>query len=298
MSFRYDKVTVSLSNYRQIFKGYREDTLDEIRSAILDDTPIGGYIDLLKNDPLTLNQVRLCIREMVPKRYVNYRYGSKVLSEIRVLNELGLDLSSLNSLLPARGYLKLDEEVLYQILKLYEKGVDLGGINFLKLDKPKAMVVLDALDLGYPIRVCIEGRESVVPLDTLKLYIKAMNMGIDVHLLLVDSWSASQLVQILSSSKRVDLVALLSHINPFFSAEAIQQVIEGLAHGVDVTPYTALDEDGYPLFNYYQMRVLREALESKIDISRVLNPKLSDIDMKTKLSMREVRRVGRNKRNI
>ncbi len=298
MSFRYSKIVVSLSNYRQVFNGYREDTLDEIRSAVLDDTPIGGYIDTLKNDPLTLNQVRLCIREMVPKRYINYRYGSKVLSEIRVLNDLGLDLSPLNTLLPVMGYLKLDEEVLYKILKLYEKGIDLSGINFLKLDKPKAMVVLDALDLGYPVRVCIEGRESSVSLDTLKLYIKAMNMGIDVHMLLVDDWSSVQLVQILSSSKRVDLVDLLSHINPFFTAEAIQQVIEGLAHKVDVTPYTAVDEDGYPLFNYYQMRVLREALESNIDISRVLNPKMSDIDMKIKLSMREVRRVGRNKKNI
>ena len=46
------------------------------------------------------------------------------------------------------------------------------------------------------------------------------------------------------------------------------------------------------------MRVLREALESNIDISRVLNPKMSDIDMKIKLSMREIRRVGRNKKNI
>lgn len=298
MSFRYDKIVVSLSNYRQIFKGYREDTLDEIRSAVLDDTPIGAYIDILKNDPLTLNQVRLCIREMVPKRYINYRYGSKVLSEIRALNDLGLDLTPLSTLLPAKGYLKLDEDVLYQILKLYEKGIDLKGINFLKLDKPKAMVVLDALDLGYPIRVCIEGRESSIPLDTLKLYIKAMNMGIDVHMLLVDDWSPSQLVQILSASKRVDLVDLLSHINPFFTAEAIQQVIEGLAHKVDVSSYTALDEDGYPLFNHYQMRVLREALESNVDISRVLNPKMSDIDMKVKLSMREIRRVGRNKKNI
>lgn len=294
MSFRYNGRVITLTNYRQVFEGYREDVLDEIRNAVLDDTPIGGYIDLLKNNPLTLNQVRLCIREMVPKRYININYGSKVLSEIRVLNDLGLNLSKLDKYLPARTILKLDEDVLYEMLKLYEngKGTDLEGINFLKLNKPKALVVLDAIKLGYPVRICIEGRETTLPLDTLKLYIKAMNMGVDIHMFLTSDWSASQLVQILSASKRVDIVELLNYINPYFTAEAIQQVIEGMAHGVDVSPYTALDEDSYPLFNHYQMRVLREALESKVDISGVLNPEMSDIDMKVKLSTRSIRRVG------
>lgn len=299
MSFKYNNIAITLSNYRQIFQGYREDVLDEVRSAVLDDTPIGGYIDLLKNNPLTLNQVRLCIRELVPKRYINIHYGCKVLSEVRVINDLGLDLSKLDRYLPARTTLKLDQDVLYEMLKLYEegKGTDLEGINFLKLNKPKALVVLDAIKLGYPVRICIEGRETTLPLDTLKLYIKAMNMGVDIHMLLTENWSASQLVQILSASKRVDLIELLNHINPFFTAEAIQQVIEGMAHGVDISPYTALDEGGYPLFNHYQMRVLREALESKVDISGVLNPEMSDIDMKLKLSTRSIRRVGNSGRN-
>ena len=46
MSFKYQMELVTMDNYREIFSGSTVDILDEIRSAVLDDTPIANFINL------------------------------------------------------------------------------------------------------------------------------------------------------------------------------------------------------------------------------------------------------------
>ena len=59
MSFRYKSQTVTLENYRTVFKVCSPDILDEIRSAVLDDTSISSFIKPCGNDSYKLGQLRI-----------------------------------------------------------------------------------------------------------------------------------------------------------------------------------------------------------------------------------------------
>ena len=64
MSFRFGPKIITLDNYKEVFKVCSPDILDEIRLAILDDVPIGQYIQLCGQDYYKLNQIRKAIREI------------------------------------------------------------------------------------------------------------------------------------------------------------------------------------------------------------------------------------------
>lgn len=117
----YQGREITLDNYRTVFKGYSLDTLDEIRSALLDSTPIFPY---LRRSPEDLHQIRLAMLEAVPGDF--FTLSAPVLKEVRAL------LSSGQSCEVTRQWVSkgLSDDVLLQVIKWEQKGYYLSNIDF------------------------------------------------------------------------------------------------------------------------------------------------------------------------
>lgn len=77
---RYAKVDLTFDNYRDILsdQGFSLDVMDEVRSAILDNTSIGRFLDACRDDPFRLQQVRLALKEASPEWVYTLTSGSSI----------------------------------------------------------------------------------------------------------------------------------------------------------------------------------------------------------------------------
>ena len=113
MGFRYKNTLVTLENYKTIYKDCSVDILDEIRSAILDDTPIASYINECGTDSYKLGQIRMGIREMLPLGLLNPLLTGRTLYLIRQSYKVGFDLE------PLFRYIEDDKLLLKAMLPKY-----------------------------------------------------------------------------------------------------------------------------------------------------------------------------------
>ena len=63
--------TLILDNFRKILSNYTVDIQDVVRSAILDGVDISKYIDVCKDNPYRLEQIRLSIKEGLDESLFN-----------------------------------------------------------------------------------------------------------------------------------------------------------------------------------------------------------------------------------
>ena len=141
--------TLILDNFRSCLSNYSVDIQDVVRSAILDGVDISRYIDICKDNPFRLDQIRLCLKE-------------------------GFDEAS--------SLYKLDGDTLYRVRKLRNK----GNINLLikhlyngNLSETHIKHLLDWIQKGRSI----EGIEvSVIPKNLLSVYDTGLSYGVDMSI--------------------------------------------------------------------------------------------------------------------
>ena len=283
MSFKYKNFNVTLENYKSIFSQCTPDILDEIRNAVLDDTQIANYIAICGLDSYKLNQIRLAIREFVPVKYINPKFTAKTIYNIRQAYQKKFNIDSLGEYIGSKTKnMLLDEKTFEKISDMVALGVDITKVNFLKVPEYLVDVYCKGLYQGYPMWLCITDR--VVSESYIKLLMQGMRLDIDIHPFVDEEWTENQLRVIFANADKVDVELLLSYITPKFDADIISELIALMKDNIPISQLTLTDEQGYPLYNEYQIIALGKAVEHNLDDLSVFNPKLSDTEMSERIA--------------
>lgn len=288
MSVVIDGKIATLGNYLELTKKYSADIQDEVRSAILDDTPISPYIKRCKDDSFRLNQIRLAIREYVPSRYISTHLSATNTRWVRKIHSKGYSLKVLDRYVTKSGVLSIPCETLDLVLSAYFDGVNVDSVDFNTVRGDLAGLVCAGLKKGYPMWIVTESPTNPSQ-DYLRLLMKCMNLNLDIHPFLEGNWDEERVQLIASNASKLEYTVLMKHVNSRFSKEQLEIVIGVAVKYFDFLPLCLKDEDGYPVFNEYQMQVLSEVIEftgkaeqlgkTGIDIEEFLKPSMSDADM-------------------
>lgn len=277
MSFRFNRVVITLNNYQQVFSDCTPDILDEIRSAILDDTNIAKFIEPCGTDSYKLGQIRMAIREFTPPEYLNVRFTGRTIYLIRQGIKKGLDMSEVLKYANKRGLL-LNPDSIEKIAEFMVLGADVSKVDFILVPNNILDEVLRGLYKGYPMWLCIS--DNYTPnVETLSALMRGMQLGIDIHPFLSNSWTSDKLYLILSYEKKVDLNEFLSYINSNFSIDAIKVLLDFMSAKVPIQTLCKRDSDNNPIFNSYQMYSIGNAIADGTVTDEMYDVNLSDIEI-------------------
>lgn len=278
MSFKYKGIVVTLGNYSEVFNGLDVDILDEIRSAILDDTPISGLIKYCLSDAYKLGQLRMAIREFIPKDFINPRLSGKAMFYIRKLYSRNSDIEVLRKYIPKTGAPTIQNDSLELILKSMLLGANIRKVDFNTVPNSNIEIICEGLIKGYPMWLCTD-TDKPLEVCVIRQLMKGMKLGIDVHPFLSGDWSESQIITLLANSSKVNIGNILQFINYKFSVDQIMEIIYACRDKLDFDLLCVTDSDNNPLFNSYQMNVLSMCLRDDVLTDKIYNPKLSDMEM-------------------
>ena len=291
MSFRFKQQTITLDNYRVIFSTCTPDILDEIRSAILDDTPIANFISCCGDDDYKLGQFRKAIRELVPTEFLNHNFTGNIIRNIRKGLSKGYDMDELLKYANNKG-LFLDIESLEIISDFLSIGTNLSSVDFNYVPKSQVEIVCKGLYNQYPMWLLVN-KDSSLSDSQLELLIRGMQLGIDVHPFLNGSWNDNVLVILFSNANKININKLLTQISSRFTVDELRVLIELVKSDIPIDRLCIKDNEGYPVYNCYQMEVLGQAIKEGLDVEKMFNPNLSDMDMQ---SIMEVERKYKNRK--
>ena len=276
MSFTYKGVLITLSNYLEVFKDLEVDIQDEIRSAILDDTPIADYIGVCERDSYKLGQFRMALREYVPKMFLQTKLSGRCMYLIRYCCRNNIDLMPMKRYVVPR--ICIPVKTFERLLELLISGVDIRRVDFRIVQDDVVPIICEGLIKGYPMWQCVNG-DKVLSASYIRQLMKGMRLNVDISPFLTGDWSEEQLVYLLSNANEVDLSEVVSYINPHFSVDHLEEVIALAELGYDYSLICIQDEEGFPLFNEYQMSVIGKAIRDDVLCDEIYNPEVSDMDM-------------------
>ncbi len=278
MSFKHNGVVITLANYLEVFGDLEPDILDEIRSAILDDTPISGFIKYCEDDSYKLGQLRLAVREYLPKEFINPRLSGRCIYLLRQLYRNGYNLSILEKYIPKRGAPTIENENLEVVLRAALHGADIKKVDFNIVPTENINIICEGLVKRYPMWLCVSP-DRTLSNSIIRQLMKGMQLQIDIHPFLNGDWSENQIVTILSNATKINVNELLENINSKFSMEQIMEVIYVARNKLDYALLCLKESDGTPAFNQYQMSVIGKCLEDDILTEEIYDPQLSDMEM-------------------
>lgn len=288
MSFKYGSNTITLDNYKEFFNACTPDVLDEIRSAVLDDTQISKFIKPCGTDSYKLGQIRMALRELIPVEYLNENFTGKTIYNIRRCFEKGYDCSFVLKYIKS-GKPVLDIETIETLAEFCYLGTNLSKIDFTEVPKSIVGTICSGLYHGFPMWLCIGS--PYMTEKKLKTLMRGMQLGIDVQPFIDKDWGDSQLILLFSYAKTVDLNELLQYINEKFDTDLLNVILQASSKNVPLPKICARDTDGYPIYNSYQLTEIIHAIEEGTITDEMYNPNLSDMDII------DLRRKEREKKN-
>lgn len=270
MSFRYKNVTVTPSNYVKVFNGYPVDILDEVRSAVLDNTEIGEYIDSCISDSYKLGQLRMCIRGRVPLEFVQRAFSGRTLYLIRQGLASRIDMRPLLKYVN-NGALLVESNTVEKLAELLFAGADISKVDFKVLPAELVDVVCSGLLKGYPVWLLIEDNMSMSP-GMLNILMRGLSLGIDVHVFLDGHWDESVLILLFSYAKSMDLNLFLTKINSHFDFDSVKELVSYYVKGINIDKLCSKDTDGFPLYDSDQIYEIGRAIELGVVTDEMYNP--------------------------
>lgn len=290
MSFKYKSMTITLENYREVFKVCTPDVLDEIRSAVLDDTAIATFIKPCGLDSYKLGQLRMAVRELIPTEYLNPRLTGKTIYNIRQGFLKSRDMSPILRYYTTRG-LKLDKDTIEKLSEFCLIGTDINRMDFTIVPDNLVDIVCKGLYQGYPMWLLID-EDCILDESTIQVLMRGLSLGIDVHPFLSGEWKKDTLLLMFSYAKSVDLNEVLRYINCNFDSASIKVLLDLASRNVPITQLCIKDTAGIPVYNSYQMFELGKAIEEGVDYKAMYNANLSDFEIAT---MREAELAKKNR---
>lgn len=289
MSFRWGRQIIALDNYAQVFgESCSPDVLDEIRSAVLDNTEIADYIDACGNDSYLLGQIRMALREGVSREYLDTRLTGKTIYHIRQGIERGQNMTALTWYITPKS-LRVEKEVLEILSEFVLLGTSIERVDFTLVPKALVGVFCKGLYKGFPMWLITDEAASLNEAQV-RVLMRGMELGIDIHPFISGGWDKNVLLLLFSYNKAVDLNSILGYLTAKFDVNQVKTLLDIASAGIPIDRLCVKDHAGTPVYNYYQMYELGESLKAGVDIRAMFNPRLSDYDM---AQMREKALAGR-----
>lgn len=277
MSFRFMGRFVALDNYKQIFEECTPDILDEIRSAVMDDTDISPYIDACGDDSYLLGQIRIALREHIPAEFLDTRLTGRTIYNIRKCFDTGRPASDLLWYITPKT-LKVEKDVLELLSRFVLLGANISRVDFTLVPKQLVPTFCKGLYKGFPMWLLADDSNKLDE-RSLQVLMRGMELGIDVQPFASGQWSRDIMLLLFSYSKSCDINAILGCINNNFNMNQIKVLLDLASAGIPVSRLCIKDNTGAPVYTSYQMFELGEALKVGVDIRAMFNPRLSDFDM-------------------
>jgi hypothetical protein len=153
-------------------------------------------------------------------------------------------------------------------------GTDISRVDFTKIKADLVPIFCKGLKKGYPMWL-LQG-EKTSDEERVNVYMKMLRKGLDIQLLLDEAWTTENLYILLSYVERVDLNDFLTYVTPQFSKDELYELLDAFEKGTDITEVCLRDEEGYAVYNCYQMHVLLRAIEEGKLCKGLVDPSLSD----------------------
>lgn len=286
---------VNMSNYQEVFRGYSRPIRELVRSAIMDDTPIGNYIDKYKNNYHMLWEVKLALEVGLDPKWFDIVTSHALLSEVRVLFENGMDIEPL-----AKHFsMQLSSDHYKYILKWYKQGISLDKYDFSIVDRKLLSVYDSYFNLGISMEVFNTGESYSV--RYLVACVSIYRSGNDVSKFLDGKWDEENLLLLAKYSKSKYYKKMIGYVDkevtPSLLEEMYALVKQGSGHYEELFKVV----NGEYVYSDRKLALIRKALLKGYDYVSLIDDTLSLDDMYSKyneLELTSKRKVsGRLRKN-
>lgn len=229
---KYKGTVLLLDNFRSLLKGYSIDIQDIVRSAILDDIDIIPYLEVCKNNPIRLDQIRLGIKEGLNPVLFTIKNGNS-LYKIRQLGRNNHSLEVLSRQL-SKGY--LSDVHLDKLLSWLESGYDVSRLDISILPCTLFDVFEDGFKQGFNMVEFNNGK--VYSPEYIKSCLKIKSNLKDISPFLIDTYKQPCMKLFVSFSKIQDKnkwELLLRNVNSSITEDKLELLVKCVKNNIDIS---------------------------------------------------------------
>lgn len=281
---------VTLDNISEVLTGYSLDIQDEVRSMILDGLDLSEWVSVCRENPYRLNQIRLAVKEGVPKEVLNISSGH-ILFKVRKYLKEGFSAEELYPYI-GKGF---DESQWDYILSWARGGYLDKRLNLLRTPISMWGYLDKGLKRNLPMWLFTTGKVySELEIESM---ITIMSNGNSISKFLKGAWSSHVLDLLAEISATSWYGSIVDYVYDFISYDFLVS-IRDLARKrvIDLDLFeTDKDASGASLYVYqsHHIKAMAEAVSKGYDYTRLKNPHLSGTEVDIILSELE-RESNRN----
>lgn len=290
---KYNNKDLILDNFRDLLFDYSVDVQDVVRSSILDNIDIIPYIKIYKDDAYKLDQIRLAIKEGLPKTF--FKTTGDMLYQIRQMSRRGVDLSSIENQLKSN----LSEQSMKYLIKWVDDGINISKLNIAII--PNSL--LDTFDYGlrsgFDMTEFNNGKNYSSKYIKLCLQIKKNDKPISF--LLSGEWSLDSLTVLSRESKmqKNKWQLLVQGIDEQVSTSRLDLLVKLVKAGVSINKLQQKSTKNNYVYDEECLSIIYEGFFSNLDLEvlmqtssakemQVLKSQLA-LDKKRKISGKLIR---------
>lgn len=290
---QYQKQELILDNFRCLLFEYSVDVQDIVRSSILDNIDIIPYLSTYKEDPYKLDQIRLALKEGLPK--VFFKTSGSMLYQIRQMHRRGIDLTSIENQLKYN----LSEQSMQYLIKWVDDGINISKLNLAIIPNHLLETFDYGLCSGFDMTEFNNGKSYSSKYVKLCLQIKKNDKPISV--LLSGDWSIDNL-NLLSVESRMQenkWNSLINNIDEGIDTKRLELVIKLVKIGAPIQRLQEKGTNGKYKYDNTCLELVHGACFSNLDLNVLLKTTSSEqmkvlksqleLDKKRKISGKLVR---------
>lgn len=271
MYFKEQRIT--LENIPKVLKGYSLDIQDEVRSMLLDGVDLSKWIDVCRQNPYRLNQIRLSVKEGVDPVFFNISSGA-ILYKLRSLLKTGF---SGEELLPYLGKGFTEEQWNY-ILSWAERGLLDKRLNLVRTPWAMWSYIDKGLTRNLPMWLFTDGK--VYSDSFMHSVMVIMSNGKPVDKFLKDVWSEDVVKKMAEFSYRRWYDSIEGSVRNFITLDFLESVGELAREGVINNELTQacfdLASQSYVYaYQSYHLDLILKAVQRGYDYSPLMDYELS-----------------------
>lgn len=262
---KYKGVDLTFENYATRLEGFSQDIKDEVRSAILDNTPIGDFIDVCRDDPFRLQQLRLAAKEFYPTWVFKVEDGANI---YRIRNLSGVSVEMVENQVSAG----LPREYIEELISWIEEGVVIPeDFNMRRVPKTILTPVSTAIKSGVDPNAIVKlskGNEEAAG-----LYVQIAVKGLSLGKFEGKNLSNSCLGSVAELAGRPYIGTVVELLEPRSGSEEVEVLWELAKSGFDFS----LFEGDY--YTSMQLSWIHQAFIEKFDVTKMLDTELNNSEL-------------------
>lgn len=274
---KYKGKVVLLDNFRTLFYDYSVDIQDIVRSAVLDGVDISKYVSLCKDNPYRLDQIRLAMKENLPSSLYRISNGD-VIYKIRKLYQRGVNLSGIERQLNSGS---LSDEYVEYMLSWVAEGINIDSLNLAIIPKGLLETFDYGLRSGFSMTEFNNGI-SYSP-EYIKLCLKISKDNKSVSFLLGGEYDLEVVRRLASFSKIEDKKweELIKNIDSSIDSKRMAMLIRLVQSGVGISDLQQKGSNGDYLYPYECLIIVHSACLGKLDYKLLIKSTTDPLRMRT-----------------